>query len=92
MVRRMPVLLHGRISRAGGWRRRRREGGKRFPPILHLQKGANEAGSSPQHATGWKAVLELHTWAFPAGERPAAFTNSSQKVENLREGSGPFYR
>lgn len=55
-----------------------REGGRRSPPILHLQKGANEAGSPPRHAAGWKAVLELHTWAFPAGERPAAFTNSSR--------------
>lgn len=74
------------MRREGG-----REGGKQSL-ILHRQKGANEAGSPPRRAAGWKAVLELHTWAFPAGEHPAAFTNSSSEPVNLLEGSGPFYR
>lgn len=54
MVQTMQVLLHH------NWWMEDEEGGKPSPLILHLQKDANEAGSPPWCAMGWKAVLELH--------------------------------
>ena len=72
--------------RAGGWKMRW-EGSD----LLRFSI-ANEAGSPPRHAAGWKAVREPHTWALSATESPAASTNSSPGPVNLLEQSGPFHR